>query len=223
MTKQEQQQQGAKQRNLIVGGHNIDQGRYPYFVSIDKNNGVIVNGALIAPDIVLSAGHIGLNHMNNLTIKVGPYAVHETEDFAEEIKDVEWLVPKSWNETVPDFFHNDYMILKLAETSTHKPVKINRDPTIPFRGERVVMTGLGWLTESQMSPASIVQEVELVTVDNEECRSTTDPSRHKSYEGVVDESMLCTKAPPNTVRDGWYVIMFFCLLFSDRNKLCMCL
>lgn len=192
-----------ERRSLIVGGHNIDQGRYPYFVSIDKNNGVIVNGALIAPDIVLSAGHIGLNHMDNLTIKVGPYAVHETEDFAEEIKDTQWLVPESWNESVPDFFHNDYMILKLAKKSTHKPVKLNRNPAVPSGGQRVTMTGLGWLFESTMSPASIVQEVELVAVDSEQCRSAEDPSRNMSYAGLLDESMLCTKAPPNTVRDGW--------------------
>lgn len=202
---QRQQRAHAHQRSLIVGGHNIEPGRYPYFVSIDKNNGVIVNGALIAPDIVLSAGHIALNHMDNLTIKIGPYAVHENEVFAEEIECQEWLVPSSWGETVPNFFHNDYMILKLAKTSSHPLVRINRDPAMPYDGQRVVMTGLGWLTESYLSPANIVQEVELMAVDNDECKATADPKRNMTYAGAIDESMLCTKAPPNTTRDGWCV------------------
>lgn len=191
-----------------MGGHNIEPRRYPYFVSIDKNNGVIVNGALIAPDIVLSAGHIALDQMDNLTIKIGPYAVHdETEPFAETIQCEEYLVPDTWRfMPMPGFFHDDLMILKLAQKSNHTPVKINRNPAVPRDGQMVVMTGLGWLNQSYLSPASIVQEVQLMTVGNDKCRAATDPSRGKSYAQAIDDSMICTTSPPNTTRDGWYVL-----------------
>ena len=190
-------------RQLIVGGHDIQPQRYPYFVSIDKNNGVIVNGALIAPDVVLSAGHIALNHMDNLTLKVGPYAVHKNESFAETIPVVHWAVPSNWSQNPEGYFHEDYLILKLAYSSTHAPVKLNRDFAVPYPGQHVIMTGLGWLNASYLSPASIVQEVELVAISNTECEMASDPSRNLTYKGKIDGSMICTKAPPNTTRDGW--------------------
>jgi Trypsin len=194
-------------RNLIVGGHDILPGRYPYFVSIDKNNGVVVNGALIAPDIVLTAGHIGLNHMDNITLKVGPYAVHSTDETvtAETIPVAQWLVPSTWSQLENVYFTDDFLIIKLSWPSSHAPVKVNADPTVPVPGQPVVMTGLGWLNEFILSPAEIVQEVELLAISNDECNAAADPTRGMSYLNKIDDSMVCTKAPPNTTRDGWYV------------------
>lgn len=42
-----------KRRELIVNGYDAKRGRYPYFVTIEDWCG----GSLIAPDIVLTAGH----------------------------------------------------------------------------------------------------------------------------------------------------------------------
>lgn len=198
-------------RRLVVGGQNIQEGRYPYFVSIDKNNGVIVSGALIAPDIVLSAGHIALDNMENLTLKVGPYAVHENESFAEVIPVERWFVPPEWRQTFDGtFFTNDYIILKLAGKSSHQPIKINNDPEVPHPNTPVILMGLGWTEPHLLSPASIVQEAELLVISNVECENTSDPSRGLTYSGMIDASMLCTTAPPNTTRDGWYVRSLDC-------------
>jgi hypothetical protein len=202
---QQQQQQQQPHRHLVVGGHDIVEGRYPYFCSIDKNNGVIVNGALIAPDIVLSAGHIGLDFMDNLTLKVGPYAVHQNETFAETIPVEKWIMAPTWSQLENMYFTDDFLILKLEHSSTHRPVQINRDPTIPFPGQRVILTGLGWLNESFLSPADIVQEVELETISNQQCSSASDPTRGITYKGKIVDSVVCTVAPANTTRDGWYV------------------
>lgn len=192
-------------RRLIIGGHNIGTRRYPYFASIEKNNGIIVNGVLIAPDIILSAGHIALNHMDNLTLKVGPYAVHNTnETFVEEIKVERWVVPSTWAEIHPGFFTEDYLILKLAGRSAHRPIQLNRQPEIPRPEKDVVtMIGLGWTNASFSSPANIVQEVVLETVSNLACNAAHDPLRGLTYSGKIDLTMLCTISPPNTTRDGW--------------------
>jgi len=192
-----------QQRRLIIGGHDISPHRYPYYAAIDKNNGVIVSGALIAPDIVLSAGHVAMDNTANLTIKVGPYSVHHEEEFAETIGVDKWLIPGSWLEFQPTYFINDYMILKLQHRSTHEPVKINWNKDFPKVGEHVIMMGLGWTDASHESPAKIVQEAELVYVSNEACEASSDPSRGLSYKGKIKESMMCTVAPPNTTRDGW--------------------
>jgi Trypsin len=192
-------------RRLIIGGHDIaEPQRYPYYVAIDKNNGVIVSGALIAPDIVLSAGHVALDAMENITIKVGPFAVHESESFAETIPLKSYLLYKNWTLLAPGIFAEDYMIFQLAAKSTHKPVRLNRDVSVPPPGQFVTMMGLGWTDEHFESPASRLQEVELVVISNEECEASNDPSRpDTTYKGMILESMICTKSPPNTTRDGW--------------------
>lgn len=47
-----------RNRELIVGGHNAEQGRYPYFVSLQNAEGKTeCGGTLIAPDVVLTAAH----------------------------------------------------------------------------------------------------------------------------------------------------------------------
>lgn len=47
------QQKRDDERALIVGGQEARRGKYPYFVLINDGCG----GSLIAPDIVLTAGH----------------------------------------------------------------------------------------------------------------------------------------------------------------------
>jgi hypothetical protein len=194
------------QRRLIIGGHDIVHGRYPYFCSIDKNNGVVLNGALIAPDIVLTAGHITLNNMNNLTLKVGAFAVHGNESTAaEEIPVKAWIVHANWSQFATDFFANDFCLLKLARTTSIPPIQLNRDPVLPVMESAVHMLGLGWTNETALSPSNIVQEVKLITIGNDDCERAMDPVRNLTYHDMIVPSMLCTVAPPNTTRDGWYV------------------
>ena len=190
-------------RHLIVGGANVPKHRYPYYVSIDKNNGVIVNGALIAPDIVLTAGHIILNNMNNLTVKIGPWAPRQNESTAETIAVQQYMLHPDWNSTTAGLFQNDFMIIKLDSSAVkHAPISLNRDANIPMVDSSVDMIGLGWTLPLTLSPATIVQEVSLVCISNQECESAQDPLRGLTYAGQVDESQLCTVSPPNTTRDG---------------------
>ncbi|MGK3734114.1 MAG: hypothetical protein ACI8RD_002585 [Bacillariaceae sp.] len=44
-----------EERKLIIGGNVAIPGDYPYFVHFD---GIACGGTLIAPDIVLTAGHV---------------------------------------------------------------------------------------------------------------------------------------------------------------------
>ena len=41
----------------IVGGTRVANGKYPYFVRIDKNYSPACGGSLVAPDVVLTAAH----------------------------------------------------------------------------------------------------------------------------------------------------------------------
>jgi hypothetical protein len=212
----QQQVHYRRRRHLIIGGHDVARGRYPFFVSIDKNNGVVLNGALIAPDIVLSAGHITTSNMDNLTLKVGAYAVHHDDDDnetstvvttasdeGETIPVERWVVPTNWSQFAPEFFANDFCILKLKRKSSIAPIALNRDARVPFLNSTVTMLGLGWTNQSFSSPANIVQQVDLLAISNAECEERSDATRGISYDGMIVPSMLCTVAPPNTTRDGW--------------------
>jgi Trypsin len=44
-----------KERNLIIGGRVAAPNEYPYFAHLDA---ISCGGSLIAPDIVLTAGHV---------------------------------------------------------------------------------------------------------------------------------------------------------------------
>jgi len=109
--------------------------------------------------------------------------------------------------------HNDYIIFQLTQVTTQEPVKLNWDPTVPQDDQTVVAMGLGWLNESFQSPASVVQEVELLVSNTQKCNETLDPGRN-SYQGIIDDSMMCTVAPNHTVRDGWYVFSPILTLIS---------
>jgi len=194
------------ERRLIVGGHEVKKGRYPYFCSIDKNNGVVLNGALIAPDIVVSAGHIALNHMDNLTLTVGAWDVHNVTDDEQVIEIEEWMVHPKWSQyhsihfsLTDNLFRHDAMLFKLAAPVALgvTPVKINRNSAIPVPHEqKIVVMGLGWTNKTILSPAPIVRETSLLTITNEECGTKTDPGRNLSYVGLLDDTMFCTESPP---------------------------
>lgn len=191
-------------RRLIIGGTNIPKLRYPYYVSIDKNNGVIVSGALIAPDIVLTAGHVILDNMDNLTIKIGPWAPRNNEsETAQEIAVQHYMLHPDWNMTTAGLFQNDFMVMKLGESDVrHTPVALNRNADIPMVNATVNMMGLGWTQPTTLSPATVVQEATLVCVSNDECESAEDSLRGSLYLGEIDDTMLCTVSPPNTTHDG---------------------
>lgn len=50
----------------IIGGSNVEDSRHPYFVYMW--DGGLCGGALIAPDIVITAAHVGSHHMFQQTI-----------------------------------------------------------------------------------------------------------------------------------------------------------
>lgn len=47
------------ERNLIIGGNEASLNEYPYFAHFDS---IYCGGSLIAPDIVLTAGHVSCDH-----------------------------------------------------------------------------------------------------------------------------------------------------------------
>lgn len=201
------QRRRRQQRQLIVGGQNAIQGRYPYFVSLDYRNGVVLSGALIAPDFVLTAGHCLENDIERMTVRVGTYSLsHDnvTTHDVDIVHVVEPILHTGFERLQMDSFSHDFLLFHLNHTSSFPVVRINRDPAVPVPLEdTVTMMGLGWMTLAFQSPADTLQVANLTTISNQECSLSKDPARVSlSYAGLIDGTMLCTVSSPNNTRDG---------------------
>jgi hypothetical protein len=141
------------QRQLIIGGHDAIPHRFPYYVSLDYHNGVVLSGALIAPDFVLTAGHCLENDTNKVTVRVGTYTlgiknnnnnnVTTTTTMTDPV-DVQGIVipirqamrHPSFFEFQKECFTHDFLLFQLTQASSNLTselpfAKINRNPHIP--------------------------------------------------------------------------------------------
>ena len=187
-----------------MGGHDAVKGRYPYYVSLDYNNGVVLSGALIAPDFVLTAGHVLENDNDRVTVRVGTYQLSRDDepsvDDNSEVVAIDGtpILHPSFERFRPQFFRYDYLLFHLQTNSSHHlphtPVRINRNASVPAVDEELTLMGLGWTTPAYPSPADTLQAAHhVVALSNAACALAQDPVRGGiSYAGCIDESMLCT-------------------------------
>ena len=220
----------ALRRSLLIGGQNVSTSapdgnntnsstiRYPYYCSIDKKNGVIVSGALIAPDIVLSAGHVAEDNMGSVVVKCGAPAYHPAGDVNTNTSNttttestgvsstqvIKWVYPSNFLHIDP-FIYNDYLLLKLVgRYPSTDAIRLNPDPAIPADASRVQVMGVGWTHPTIPSPSSVLQSVTLQVMANTDCQNIQDPLRPQiDYARNVNESMICTQSPdPRVPRDA---------------------
>lgn len=190
-------------RNLIVRGHDAAPDRYPYFVSLNDGN---CGGALIAPDIVLTAGHC--KPPKHSTVHVGAYRYNEEN--ADDDKDPEATTttlgvkktvrhPK-FQQLGDDEFRNDFTVILLdGSVPLERFPILNRNPQIPAERQTVTSMGLG-ITETGNRP-DVLQEVQLNTISNQECSLVS--SEEESFgNGRIVESHLCTFVAPNNTKDS---------------------
>jgi len=163
-------------RELIINGQKAVKGRYPYFVTINHYCG----GALIAPDIVVAAGHC--KGPNLPRVRVGTYSfTHDVEgqDY-EPYEVIEMVRHPSWKRFGDDEFVHDFLLLKLERPSSHPFIKLNRHANTPRDMQEVTAMGVG--------------------------KQAYDRKRDLTYKGRIHDSHICTTGGPNNERDAWYVV-----------------
>lgn len=188
-------------RNLIVGGDLVRPGQYPYYVSINGECG----GSLIAPDIVLTAGHckpmrtIARNYTHDLDyVRVGivarnPELYDDDLVLAEETFTVlEAKRHSRFKRYGDDEFKYDYSLIRLNGTAFHPTLSLNRDEVLLNNIDQVTVMGLGDTHPDRPSRSNWLREVNLTVVPNDECEQTR--GRGISYEGRIGKSHLCTFA-----------------------------
>ena len=191
----------TQHRKLIINGTKAVKGRYPYFVSLNH----LCGGALIAPDIVLTAGHCkGRDHVY---ARVGTYSFHHDikgYDY-EEIRIVKQIRHPSFQWLGDDEFVHDFLLFKLRHPSSQPTIKLNRHLHIPAMNEGVIAMGVGNTDPDYDSRANTLMEVPLTAIPNEMCEESVDLDRNISYAHRIHPSMMCTSGGVNNERDAWYV------------------
>ena len=153
----------------IVGGTEASLGAYPYFVDM---NVVGCGGALIAPQVVLSAAHCGdggSEYVNEQVI-VGAYE----DDSSSTTGASSVTVEEQQNHPNYDgsTMENDFMLLKLATpvniATPRLSIATSGGSSDPSAGTTLTVIGVG-LTTDGGSTASTLREVDVPVVEANEC------------------------------------------------------
>lgn len=111
----------------------------------------------------------------------------------------------NWHRIGDDSFASDFALIQLNGTSSKPVVRINRDPHLPVPGQDIIAMGMGITNTDKETFAKTLQQVVLNPVTNEECEASRGSGRRRdiSYEGQIDNSMLCTSGGEHNERDAW--------------------
>ena len=198
----------SSSRALIIDGVTVTSPlRFPYFCTLNRYGG----GALIAPDVVLTAGHCKPDSKEDVAVRVGMYtfSTHDenTQPGAasfEQIPIRHMFRNSNFTHLGPDEFRWDYTILLLNDTvKNHNYIRINTDPTIPKEGDQLLAMGMGD-TDKFRSPsrANTLQMVNLTYLENRKCEKAHSDSRQISYRNRIHPTHLCTTGGPHNERDA---------------------
>ena len=199
-----------RQRNLIIDGQSTPPDRYPYAASLLMNNAHVCGGTLIAPDIILTAGHCSgffdsvLIGLHNILQKPTPKELYGT--YNHLIVEQHILHPKHGNVIM-----NDFALAKLyGKASFVNPVRINNRRDVPKVNDELIVMGWGVTQEFESSSNSdVLRSVNLTSMSNDDCDNSSGMWNGDivSYSGYVADNMMCAYSTKN--QD----VSNFCLLF----------
>jgi hypothetical protein len=176
----------------VIGGQEVEPiGRYPYMVELLDEFGSYISGAtLVAPDIVLTAGHSTV--INIASVAIGRYDLSDPSEDYEEILVTEVILSPNFR---PRVFNHDAALLKLARpvnNPIYKPVTLNGDAAVP--PDDSTLTVIGWGVDESGGLSDILKETNVTAMTTAECEAT-------SYvDEDITNAMLC--ATGNGVTDA---------------------
>lgn len=172
----------------IVGGTTARAGRYPYAqVSLATDTGLHqCGGSLIAPDIVLTAGHC---HGFFTQIRVNVYNLKERLNSNQVFRAEKMHFHPNFDEL---WFRYDFLLLQLNGTVEGvQPVQINSDVDLPVPDDP--LTVVGWGLMDPVDSTAYPDELREVTVNymsNEVCEQVASKGQ-RLYQGYIFKDMLC--------------------------------
>jgi trypsin len=187
----------------VIGGTVAPNRRYPYAVSLQYAGEHFCGGSLIAPDIILSAGHcngeysIGLSTYNAV---VGRYDLDKGW-IGESLKVRKEIRHPDFDDFTVD---NDFNIVVLNSpvTKTEVFVNLNVDASIPEVGDPVTVFGWGDTDSADdiLEPSTVLMETNLTYISNQRCEKSSGLLNTQFGEtftdmaGAVTSNMMCASA-----------------------------
>jgi trypsin len=184
----------------VIGGIPAPTHRYPYAVSLQYAGEHFCGGSLIAPDIILSAGHcngeysIGLSTYNAV---VGRYDLDKGWT-GESIKVKKEIRHPNFDDFTVD---NDFniVVLNTPVTKVEMFANLNVDASIPEAGDRVTVMGWGDTDSADdvLTPSMILMETNMTYITNERCEkssgllNTEFGETYTDMVGAVSGNMMC--------------------------------
>jgi len=160
----------------IIGGEQSQQGEFPYYVGMGG-----CGGTLIAPDVVLGAGHCG--GYVGTTVYVSGYENGQATYGAVPVQVISQVQHPNYDTGTTK---NDFYLYKLEQEvfpDSQITLSLNEDSITPTEGQELTVLGLG-LLDPAGNVADFLNDVSVSTVSNEYCSSS------QVYGSAFDSSIM---------------------------------
>lgn len=175
---------GRQREPRIVGGTLVRTDKYPYFVRIDNaKSGTrgICGGNLVAPDIVLTAGHC---LKRRLKVVVNGYNRSKKKVKRQRGRQVQSSrLHPLYNGTT---WENDFLLLKMKTKVDIAPIPLNFNSSTPETGDDLIAVGMGRQTEDG-NLSFVIRDVTIPAADPQACFEAYQQIERR----VVSRTMLC--------------------------------
>ena len=186
----------------IINGLPTSPNRYPYVSSLLQTSQMkhMCGGTLIAPDIILTAGHCS-GFFDS--IQVGRYDIitPQASTTFDHLLVEKHIVHPGFSNVIM----NDFALAKLYGTSSVEPVRINNRRNLPNIGESLSVMGWGVTVEGIPDTASdILRSINVSALSNDACNNSTGMYEGKSVSlaGYIVDNMLCAWNPNHDACQG---------------------